>query len=100
MATADGVTVALPLSRWGALPPPLTVQLSKSPLVDALGGLDLEVNAPVEHVLQRYAIRLSEFAAADPAFRVERIASFRIVFDRSSAGSAWVAEVGLADGGG
>ena len=99
VTTADAVTVALPLSQWGALPPPLTVQLSKSPLIDALGGIDLTVNASVEHVLQSYAIRLSEFATANPAFRVDRVTSFRIAFDRSSTGGAWVAEVGLADGG-
>lgn len=97
LTTSDGVAVALPLSRWGALPPPLTVQLSKGGLVDALGGLPLSVNAPVEHVLQSYAIPLAEYASEDPAFRPDRVTSIRVVVDRSIAGAMWLAEVGLAE---
>lgn len=97
LATADGVVVALPLSRWGALPPPLTVQLSKHAVLDALGGIDLSVTSPVEHVLQSYAIPFSEFATANPAFRADRVTSIRVIVDRSAAGAIWLAEVGLAD---
>jgi Chlorophyllase enzyme len=98
LSTSDGVSVTLPLSRWGALPPPLTVQLSKSGVIDALGGIDLSVSAPVEHVLQTYAIPFADYAAADAAFRPERVTSVRLVVDRASAGAIWLAEVGLADG--
>jgi dienelactone hydrolase len=95
LTTTDGVVVALPLARWGALPPPLTVQLSKSGLIDLLGGLPLSVDAPVEHVLQTYNIPLAQYAAENPAFRPDRVASVRLVVDRSTAGAIWLAEVGL-----
>jgi hypothetical protein len=97
LTTTDGVSVALPLSRWGSLPPPLTTQLSKNGLLDTLGGLDLSTSSPVEHVLQSYAIPISEFALENAAFSPERVGSVRLVFDRQAAGCAWLAEVGLAD---
>jgi hypothetical protein len=96
LTTSDGVSVAIRLSRWGALPPPLTTQLSKSPVIDALGGLDLSLTQPVERVLQTYAIPFAAFAAENPAFRPDRVASVRLLVDRATAGALWVAEVGLA----
>ena len=98
LTTTDGVSVSIPLSRWGALPPPLETQLSKSPVLDALAGLDLSVTQPVERVLQGYVIPVAEFAAENPAFRTDRVASLRVLVDRSAAGVLWLAEVGLSGG--
>jgi hypothetical protein len=96
LTTTDGVTVQLPLSRWGALPPPLTVDLTKDSPLTALAAIDLSVRSRVERVLQSYAIPLSDFEAADPAFRADRLATIRLRLDRSTAGALWIADVGLA----
>jgi hypothetical protein len=95
LTTTDGITVALPLSRWGALPPPLEVVLVKDELLAGLGSMDVAQGAPVERVLQTYDLPFAEFAAADPRFEPAQIASMRLVIDRRVAGSLWVAEVGL-----
>jgi hypothetical protein len=95
LATTDGVTVALPLSRWGALPPPLVVTLVKSELLAGLATMDVALGAPPERVLQSYQIPLADYVAADPAFRPDRLESLRLVIDRTRGGSLWVAEVGL-----
>jgi hypothetical protein len=95
LTTTDGVTVAIPLSRWGALPPPLEVSLVKSELLAGLSSMDAALGAPPERVLQTYEIPLAAYAAADPAFRPERLEAMRLIVDRSVAGSLWVAEAGL-----
>ena len=98
LVSTDGVSVSLPLSRWGALPPPLRVQLAKSELLASLSMMDLALDAPVERVLQTYELPLADFVAADPAFDPARLAAIRLVVDRSSAGALWVSEVGFVDG--
>jgi hypothetical protein len=98
LATRDGVTVALPLSRWGALPPPLETDLTKDHLVAGLSSMDLAAGAPVERVLQTYDIPLADYAAVEPAFVPARLSAIRIVVDRATSGALWVAEVGLVHG--
>jgi dienelactone hydrolase len=95
LGTSDGVTVSLPLSRWGALPPPLVVALAKSDMLTSLGGLDVRLDHPTELVLQTYEIPLADFAVADPAFVPAHVTSLRIVVDRAGAGALWLTEVGL-----
>jgi hypothetical protein len=95
LTTTDGVTVALPLSRWGALPPPLTVSLTKNELLRSAAGIDLSVRSPVERILQTYAIPLADAEAIDPAFRADHLSAFRLRIDRATSGGLWVAEVGL-----
>jgi dienelactone hydrolase len=95
LSTTDGVTVALPRSRWGALPPPLKVQLVKDELLAALSSMDLARGAPVERVLQTYEIPLADYAAADPRFRPDRLSAMRLVVDGRTPGCLWVAEAGL-----
>jgi dienelactone hydrolase len=95
LTTTDGVTVALPLSRWGALPPPLEVRLVKDGPLPAVSGMDAAREVPVERVLQTYELPLADFAGADGAFRPERVAALRLVVDRTAAGSLWIAEVGI-----
>ena len=96
LGTTDGVTVALPLSTWAALPPPLTVDIAKEGPLTALSGVDLSVRSRVERVLQTYAIPLRDFEAVDPAFRADRLDTIRLRLDRSTAGALWIADVGLA----
>ncbi|HEX2626330.1 MAG TPA: hypothetical protein VHL56_05450, partial [Candidatus Limnocylindrales bacterium] len=95
VSTTDGVTVRVPLSHWGALPPPLEVNLVKSELLAHLSSMDLALDAPPEIVLQTYELRLDELAAADPAFRPEHVDALRLIVDRAEAGALWVTEVGL-----
>ena len=98
VVTSDGVTATLPLSRWGALPPPLEVRLVKNHLFAALSGMDVAQGAPVERVLQTYEVPLAEFVNVDPAFDPAELAAIRFVVDRSSPGALWVTEVGLVAG--
>ena len=95
LSTTDGVTVGLPLSRWGALPPPLTVSLVKNDLLASVSGIDLSMRSPVERVLQTYAIPIAEYAAANPAFQPSHVDAFRLRVGRTTAGSLWIAEIGL-----
>lgn len=96
--TTDGVTVRLPLSRWGALPPPLEVTLVKSRELARLSSMDVALDAPAEQVLQTYAIPVADLVAADPAFRPERLEALRLVVTRTTAGVIWITEVGVSGG--
>ena len=95
LTTTDGVSVALPLSRWGALPPPLTVSLVKNDLLASISGVDLSMRSPVERVLQTYAIPFADYEAANPAFDPAKVDSVRLRIDRARPGALWIAEVGL-----
>ena len=97
LTSFDGVSVSLPLDRWGALPPPLVVDLTKNDLLTGLAGIDLSVRSPVERVLQTYVMPLAAFEAVDPAFLADRLDAIHVRIDRASAGALWIAEVGLGD---
>ena len=92
----DGRTVALPLAAFGALPPPLPVQLAKHDLLVATTTIDLRLTSPAERVLQTYAIPLALFEAEDPDFRAADLDGVRLRIERSSAGALWIADVALA----
>ena len=99
VTSADGVSVALPLSTWGALPPPLAVRLVKNEVLGTLAsvsGLDLSLRSPAEIVVQSYRIPLSAFAAADPAFVPSRLDSVTLRVPRADAGRLAVAEFAVA----
>ena len=95
LTTSDGVTVALPLSRWGAIPPPLAVRLVKDELVASLSVMDVGLGAPVELVLQSYEIPFAEYAASDPTFDPRHVTGLRLMIDRTIGGCLWITEVGL-----
>jgi hypothetical protein len=92
----DGTTVRIPMATFGALPPPLPVQLAKHDGLMAMSGIDLTLRSPAERVLQTYAIPLRAFEAADPAFVATDLTSFRLRFDRAAAGAVWIADVAIA----
>ena len=101
VTASDGVTVALPLSTWGALPPPLITRLVKNELTGALAGvsgLDLTLRSPAETVVQTYAIPLAAFVAANPAFVPERLDRIVLRIPTSAAGGLAVAGFALAPG--
>jgi dienelactone hydrolase len=96
--TTDGVTVRLPLSTWGAVPPPLVARLTKDDLVESLArvsGMDLSLRTPAEQVATTWRINLADFAAADPAFRPEQLDALVLRIPRTSAGSLAVTGFGL-----
>ncbi len=100
VTSTDGVTVGLPLSTWGALPPPLVARLVKSDVLGTLAsisGLDLSLRSPAEIVVQSYRIPLSAFSAANPAFVPARLDSVTLRIQRSDPGRLAVAEFALAD---
>ncbi|HEX5827168.1 MAG TPA: hypothetical protein VFY23_06585 [Candidatus Limnocylindrales bacterium] len=99
--TTDGVTVGLPLSTWGAVPPPLVARLTKDDLVESLArisGMDLSLRTPAEQVAQTWRVDLADFAAADPAFRPERLEALVLRIPRTGAGSLAVTGFGLLPG--
>ena len=101
VTSTDGVTVALPLSTWGALPPPLTARLVKNDLLatlSSISGLDVALRSPAEVVVQSYRIPLAAFCAADPAFVPARLGSVTLRIPKERAGRLAVAEFALAAG--
>jgi dienelactone hydrolase len=95
VVTTSGMRASLSLSRFGALPPPLPVRLVKHELLTQMSAWDVSLRDPAERVLQSYAIPLSAFEAAEPAFRPEDIDRFELHVPRTSDGAIWLAEVGL-----
>jgi dienelactone hydrolase len=101
VTSTDGVTVALPLSTWGALPPPLETRLVKDgPAANlaAISGIDLTLRSSAEVVVQGYVIPLAAFAAADPAFVPAHLDGVVLRISRATAGRIAVAGFGLATG--
>ena len=99
--TTDGVHVTLPLSTWGALPPPLEADLTKNDIATslaAIGGLDLSLRLPAEQVAQSYAIPLAAFASVDPAFASADLDGVALRIPRTSDGSVTVTALRLAPG--
>jgi hypothetical protein len=92
---ADGTTVALPLEKLGALPPPLPVQLAKHDLVFATSAIDIHLDSPVERVLQTYAIPLGVFETIAPGVSASDIIGFRLRIDRAGEGALWIRDVGI-----
>ena len=94
-ATAGGVSVAVPLERLGALPPPLPVRLAKHDLLAATAGIDLSVRSPSEIVLQTYEVPLSAFAEVDPAIDPAQLSAITVEVARTGAGAIWITSPAL-----
>ena len=87
--TADGVVYAQPLSRFGAMPPPLKVWFTK------LKFLDKQVyQTTSEPVFQTIAIPLPS-ASGQKAFDPRKLKTIRLRFDRSQTGEILVSKVGI-----
>ncbi len=95
VATAGGAPAAVPLDRFGALPPPLPVRLAKHDLLAALAGIDLSVRSASEIVLQTYEIPLSAFADTGPSFDPARLSAISIEVARTGSGAIWITEPAL-----
>lgn len=88
-----GAVARVPLSRYGAIRRPLEMNV--------LRRRDLESQRfqnPWEMVLQDYSIPMADLVAQAPTLDPARLASIRLVFDRSPAGTVVVGEVGVEVG--
>jgi len=89
---AAGVTVRLPLSRYGVARKPLEVTVLKRKGEDASSFGSL-----AELVPQTYVIPLDDFHAANPQFASGRLAAVRWLFDGTRAGTVMLTDVGLSN---
>jgi hypothetical protein len=94
---AAGVIVALPVSEYGVIPPPLPARLEKSNRISKLLGSEFfpKLSTPYEQVLQSFEIPLRAFEAENPAFDAKQILAIRFRFDDRRAGRIYVDEVGF-----
>lgn len=91
LVASDGITAALPLSRFSALRPALKVKRTRWPAMNS----QWYKNA-VEPILQTYELPLADFVGANPAFSPEKLAQIRYRFDRTPEGVVILDEVGFS----
>jgi len=86
----DGTAVSLPLSSFRRLPPVLTSQFTRLPLVESMFGRSWEV------CFQTCEIPLAVFREQAPAFAPERLREIRFVFDRTPEAVLMLDNIGFA----
>jgi dienelactone hydrolase len=86
----DGARASLPLSAFASLQPALAEALWKSRLLQ-----DFMVRGP-EQLLQNVRLPLARFEAANPAFDADELQLVRLRFDRASAGTLLIDDIGIA----
>lgn len=91
LVDTQGRTAALPLSRFGTLPPLLPTELSKADWLDDFGS-----EPRAEQLLQSYALPLSAFTDVTPELEVTRLARLRLRF--SGSGAIVLDDVGFCTG--
>jgi hypothetical protein len=89
LASANGVTVRLPLSQFRAVPVLLEAKISK--FANESGAYPKSS----EPVLQSFQLPLAAFVSADPRFDPASLATIRFVFDRSKEGVIALDDVAL-----
>ncbi len=89
---ANGKVAGFPLSRFGALQPPLKVRMTK------LAKIDQEAfKKAAEPVFQTFELPLREFAAASPGLDVTRLRTVRLRMDKVEKGSILISEIGVRE---
>ena len=91
LATSDGHSARLPLSRYGVVRPPLVARVTKWRFFERR-----MVSRGYDDVLQRFAIPLGDFAAAAPGFDPALVRTVRFVFDRSPSGNILLDDLGFS----
>jgi hypothetical protein len=90
LADAGGRTAGFPLSRIGAVPPPVRSRFTKLAALDRAGfGEETEVH------LQTFVIPLAAFAGTGTGFDPQQLRSIRFRFDRSPAGAILLDDLGF-----
>jgi hypothetical protein len=95
LTDANGVTVALPLSQFGALLPPLPSELVKADWALGAAGFNITLARPAEWVPQTYDLPFAAFIAADPAFAPGLLSRVRLSFAGPGGGDLYLDEIGL-----
>ena len=89
---AAGNRVSLPLSRYGVARRPLEVTVYRR-----AGSDKSSFGSLAELVPQTYVIRLTDFRDKDPRFDPSQLTSLRWVFDKTTAGTVILADIGLSN---
>ena len=89
LVSADGTRAKRPLSRFGAIRPPATVQLTGNQWMEAAYG------EQADPILQTYTLPFEAFANEQTAFDPKSIRSIGLVFDRSKSGAIFVDRIGI-----
>ncbi len=89
--SSDGTSVALPLSRFGTLLPPIKIKFTKLDWLD-----NAWYSKPAEPVFQSITIPLSAFAAQDSRFDPAKLKTIRFQFDRTPERVIIISEIGIA----
>jgi hypothetical protein len=91
LADATGGVARLPLSRFGIARKPLDTRIYRR-----AGRDEQRFTNIYELIPQTFVMPLADFVEASPAFDASRLASIRLVFDRTDAGTIVVEHVGLS----
>ena len=91
LADADGDRARLPLGRFGVIRKPLETYISRRPRREKERFASLR-----ELVLQSYVMPLADFVTENPRLDPGRLSEVRLVFDRATAGTVVVDEVGFS----
>jgi hypothetical protein len=90
LSDAAGRTAAFPLTRFGALQPPLKARFTKWAFLD-----EKAYKKAAEPVLQTIELPLRDFVAAAPGFKTAKLKTIRLRFDRVEKGSIIISEIGF-----
>jgi dienelactone hydrolase len=88
---ADGDIARVPLSQYGPVRKPLEISLLRRKSQEAQRFSD-----NYDLVLQNYSILLRDFQAENPRFEPARLRAVRLVFDRTTAGTVVLDDVGFS----
>jgi dienelactone hydrolase len=91
LTDAAGVTARLPLSTFGAIRRPLETRIMRREKRDKA-----QFSSLFEIVLQTYVLPFSDFVAVSPRLDPTRLRSIRFVFDRTTAGTVVLDDVGFS----
>jgi hypothetical protein len=86
-----GHVARLPLSRFGIARKPLEARIYRREGRDAARFTNI-----YELIPQTFVLPVADFAAATPAFDPRQVATIRLVFDRTEAGTVVVQHVGVS----
>jgi len=92
LTDAGGKTAALPLSRFGALQPPLKARLLKSAFLN-----EKAYKKASEPVLETIELPLRDFTASAPGFDPAKLKTIRLRFDRGEKGSIVIGGIGYRE---
>ncbi len=96
LESSDSTSLRLPLSQFGAIHPALPARILKAEWVKPILGFDkIQIQTPVEVVLQTYTLPLAAFQAVDPAFQPQRLTGIRFIFEGQQGGELYLDDIGF-----